>query len=89
MEMAAFCCRLGAVAGKLHPRDRRAGPVGGRAHDGAQETLRGAQMRVEIPRRALWFAFNFAFNQEDFPKAVVGDLAYYKTCSKSCEGCSI
>jgi hypothetical protein len=27
-------------------------------------------------RGALWFAFN----QEDFPKAVVGDPAYYKTC---------
>jgi len=27
-------------------------------------------------RRALWFAFN----QEDFPKAVIGDPAYYKTC---------
>ena len=27
-------------------------------------------------RRALWFAFN----QEDFSKAVVGDPAYYQTC---------
>jgi peptide/nickel transport system substrate-binding protein len=27
-------------------------------------------------RRALWFAFN----QEDFPKAVVGNGAYYKAC---------
>jgi peptide/nickel transport system substrate-binding protein len=27
-------------------------------------------------RRALWYAFN----QEDFPKAVVGDPEYYKTC---------
>jgi peptide/nickel transport system substrate-binding protein len=33
-------------------------------------------------RRALWFAFN----QEDFPKAVIGDAAFYKVC-KAMFGC--
>jgi peptide/nickel transport system substrate-binding protein len=33
-------------------------------------------------RRALWLAFN----QEDFPKAVIGDASYYKTC-RSLFGC--
>jgi peptide/nickel transport system substrate-binding protein len=34
-------------------------------------------------RQALWFAFN----QEDFPKAVIGDPAYYKIC-RALFGCA-